>query len=76
MRPVYHCHPSTRGTAPWCANLPCRGHRATRDQLLVAHVLAHRADVPWWTLAPSGREHWIRDAVAALHELRTGQVPA
>lgn len=72
----YHCPPDGRGKAPWCSNLPCPGHRSTKDQRAAARLLAHvDGGEKWWDLRAGGseREAYLLEARLAIHEMRQEQ---
>lgn len=56
---------------PWCDRLPCTGHRATRDQVLVAKSLAW-ADGHEWDDVACPQRSYLTTARQVLHETGPG----
>jgi hypothetical protein len=57
---------------PWCRALPCSGHKAGKDQVLVAHVLAYQDLQPWDGLFQSAHRSYLVRARQLLHDMRSG----
>jgi hypothetical protein len=75
----WHCPPS-RGPrpagTPWCDDLPCRGHKATKEQLRAAQVLAWGDgldDVYTPQGDPTTQADYLATAVEALHAIARGR---
>lgn len=67
--PIWSC-PGNRARGPlnvlWCNDMPCHGHRPTKDQLLVAKVLAWQSGQDW-DACP--QRAFLTSAREALHDV-------
>jgi hypothetical protein len=67
----WYCPPGSRGGdgTPWCDDLPCKGHRARKDQVLAAEVLAWQDgyDDPGG-LPDNEFDLYLQTAAIALHD--------
>jgi len=74
-RPLWHCPPRrvrTSGEGPWCARMPCQGHRASGDQLAVARVLAWQDGLQLAELRGPDHDQQLSRARQALHDSGPG----
>jgi hypothetical protein len=65
---LWYCDP--RSSLRRCRAIPCHGHRASADQLLVAKTMAYLEDVDWDTVYQSERRDRLRRAWIVLAKMR------